>query len=246
MRITLTVNGRHVITNHASGFDVEKFTGVRLDILRSASRWIDVFNSAKKDLAIVVGIANKYQGMAKDLTGDVKSSVSAISSCWEATTESEDTEHPSRLMMLSVISNFETIIKDHINDFNIGNNAVILDSLFNGGAFRSINLTVELTEDEEEEFGVSKGKLLMLRIRKGVHISKVRKGDTYVYGLNLDMVCPPMNFAALLYGHPQLISIIAPMVACYIKEVEEAMNFFMQSWNAVKNPQVPAITKQPE
>lgn len=243
MRITLTVNGRHVITNHASGFDVEKFTGVRLNILRSVSRWTDVFNGAKKDLAIVVGLVNKYQGMAKDLAGDVKSSVPAIASCWEASTEAEDTQHPTRLMMLSVMSNFEAIIKYHINDFNIGNNAVMLDSMFNGGAFRSIALTVELTEDEEEEFGVSKTKLLMLRIRKGVHISKVRKGDTYVYGLNLDMVCPSMNFVALLYGHPQLISIIAPMVACYIKEVEEAMNFFMKSWDTVKNPELTAITK---
>ena len=141
------------------------------------------------------------------------------------------------------MSSFENTIKDHINDFNIGNNAVMLDSLFDGGAFRSIALTVELTEDEEEEFGVSKTKLLMLRIRKGVHISKVRKGDTYVYGLNLDMVCPAMNFVALLYGHPQLASIIAPMVACYMKEAEEAMNFFMQSWDSVKRPTVPVITK---
>lgn len=43
MRITLTINGRHVVTNVASGFDVEKFTGVRLDILRSVSHWTSVY-----------------------------------------------------------------------------------------------------------------------------------------------------------------------------------------------------------
>lgn len=242
MRITLTVNGRVVVASSANGFDVEKFTGVRLNIFRAASYWSGVFGEAKKDFELVAGLVKKYKGMAKDFTGEVKSLATDVKMCWEPMQEVKDTQHPTRLMILNIVNNFEAVFKDHVNDFNIGNNAVMLDQLFEGGAFRSIDLSIELSAEEEEEFGIPKWKLLALRFYKGIHITKVRKGGIYVYGLNLDMICPGMNFVALLYGHPELLAIIAPIAACYNKEIEEAVNFFNQSWNAIKNP-VPAIAK---
>lgn len=225
MRITLSVNGRAVVSNFAAGFDAEKFNVVRFDVLRAASYWSGIFGEAKKDLELVAGIVKKYQGMAKDFTCEVKSLATDVKMCWEPMQEVEDTQHPTRLMMLRIFDNFKAVVKDHVNDFNIGNNAVMLDQLFEGGAFRSIDLSVELTSEEEEEFGVSKWKLMALRFSKGIHITKVRKGDTYVYALNLDMICPGMNFVASLYGHPELLALITPIAACYVKELEEAVNF---------------------
>jgi hypothetical protein len=242
MRITLTVNGRVVVANSANGFDAEKFNGVRFDVMRAASYWSGILGEAKKDLELVAGIVKKYQGMAKDFTGEIKSLATDVKMCWEPMQEAEDTQHPTRLMMIHITQNFEAVFKSHVDDFNIGNNAVLLDQLFEGGAFRSIDLSVELSAEEEEEFGIPKWKLLALRFSKGIHITKVRKGDTYVYGLNLDMICPGMNFVALLYGHPELLALIAPIAACYVKEIEEAVNFFNQSWNAIKNP-VPVTAK---
>lgn len=236
MRATLTVNGRHVVTTHASGFDAEKFNGVRFDMLRAASHWNGVVREAKKDIKLVAGLVKKYQGMAKDYTGEVKSLASDLRMCWEPAQEAEDMQHPSRIMMISVFENFEAVFKDHVNDFNIGNNAVMLDQLFEGGAFRSINLSVELTADEEEEFGISKWKLIALRFKTGIHITKIRKGHDYVYSLNLDMLCPGLNFVTLLYGHPELLNIIAPIAACYVKEIDEAVAFFNNSWDSVRNP----------
>ena len=236
MRATLTVNGRHIVTSVATGFDAEKFDGVRFDVLRAASYWNGVAREAKKDLETVIGLVERYKCVAKDFGGEVKSLVSDLSMCWEPVTEAEDTQHPSRLMMTSVIQNFEAVLNDHMNDFNIGNNAVILDQMFDGGAFRTIDVSVELTADEEEEFGISKWKLLAFRLKTGVHITKTRKGSEYVYGLNLDMLCPALNFVALVYGHQELLNIFAPMVACYVKEVEEAVAFFSKSWDVIKNP----------
>ena len=236
MRATLTVNGRHVVTTHASGFDAEKFDGVRFDVLRAASYWNGVIREAKKDIELVAGLVKKYQGMAKDFTGEMNSLASNLRMCWEPAQEAEDIQHPSRIMMISVFENFEAISRDHVNDFNIGNNAVMLDQLFEGGAFRSINLSVELTADEEEEFGISKWKLIAFRFNTGIHITKIRKGHDYVYGLNLDMLCPVLNFVALLYGHPELLNIIAPIATCYVKEVEEAVAHFSKAWDAIKNP----------
>lgn len=236
MRATLTVNGRHVFTNVASGFDAEKFNDVRFDVLRAASHWNGVVREAKNDIKRVVSLVKKYQGMAKDFAGEVKSLASDLTMCWEPTQEADDTQHPSRIMMISIAEKFKAVLNDHINDFNIGNNAVLLDQMFEGGAFRSIDLSVELTADEEEEFGISKWKLVAFRFKTGIHITKIRKGNDYVYGLNLDMLCPVLNFAALLYGHPEILRIFAPIAACYAKEVEEAVGFFLKSWDSVRNP----------
>lgn len=235
MLTTLTVNGRHVVTFVAGGFNAEKFNRVRLDVLCAAFYWNGVLREAKKDIELVVGLVNKYQGIANNFTGEVKFLTSVLKKCWESTKAFEDTQHPSRLMMTSVFENFEAVFKDHVDDFNIGNNAVMLDQLFEGGAFRSINLSVELTADEEEEFGISKWKLIALRFKTGIDITKVRKGNVYVYSLNLDMLCPGLNFVTLLYGHPELLNIIAPIASCYVKEVEEAAGSFLKSWDSVTN-----------
>ena len=236
MRATLTANGRHVVTTVATGFDAEKFDGVRFDVLRAASYWNGVVREAKKDIELVAGLVKKYQSMAKDFTGEVNSLASDLRMCWEPAQEAEDMQHPSRIMMISVFENFEAVVKDHVNDFNIGNNAVMLDQMFEGGAFRSIDLSIELTPEEEEEFGISKWKLVALRFKTGIHITKIRKGHDYVYSFNLDMLCPVLNFVALLYGHPELLNIIAPIGACYVKEVEEAVAHFSKAWDSVRNP----------
>ena len=236
MRATLTVNNRHVVTTVANGFDPEKFSGIRFDVLRAASYWNGVIREAKRDFELVTGLVKKYQGMAKDFTGEVNSLASDLRMCWAPVTEAEDTQHPSRLMMISIAENFEAVMTDHINDFNIGNNAFLLDQMYDGAAFRSIDLNIELTADEEEEFGISKWNLIAFRFKTGIHITKVRKGNDYVYGLNLDMLCPALNFVALLYGHPEILRIFAPIAACYAKEVEEAVGFFLKSWDSIKNP----------
>ena len=173
---------------------------------------------------------------ANDFTGEVKSLALDLSMCWEPAQEAEDTQHPSRIMMISIAENFEAVLNDHINDFNIGNNAVLLDQMYEGGAFRSIDFSIELTAEEEEEFGISKWKLIAFRFKTGIHITKTRKGNDYVYAVNLDMVCPALNFVALLYGHPEILRIFAPIAACYAKEVEEAVGFFLKSWDSVRNP----------
>jgi hypothetical protein len=236
MRATLTVNGRHAVTTVATGFNPEKFSGIRFDVLRAASYWNGVVREAKRDFDLVAGLVKKYQGLVKDFTGEVKSLALDLSMCWEPAQEAEDTQHPSRIMMISIAENFEAVLNDHINNFNIGNNAVLLDQMYEGGAFRSINLSIELTSDEEEEFGISKWKLIAFRFKTGVHITKTRNGNDYVYGLNLDMLCPALNFSALLYGHPEILRIFAPIAACYAKEVEEAVGFFLKSWDSVRNP----------
>lgn len=236
MRATLTVNGRAVVTSYASGFDSEKFNDVRFHILRSASYWKGAVREAKKDLEIAIGLVNKYKRMAKDFSGEVKSLSSDLFACWDSIKEAEDSQHPSRIMMISIAENLEAVLKDHINDFNIGNNGVLLDALYEGGAFRTIDFAIELTSEEEEEFGISKWKLIALRFKTGLNITKVRKGGDYVYSLNLDALCPALNFSALLYGHPELLSVFAPIVACYMKEAEEAVAYFNKSWDSVKNP----------
>ena len=236
MRATLTVNNRHVVTTVANGFDPEKFDGVRFDVLRAASYWNGVVREAKRDFDLVAGLVKKYQGMAKDFTGEVNSLASDLRMCWAPVQEAEDTQHPSRLMMVSIAENFEAVMTDHINDFNIGNNAFLLDQMYDGAAFRSIDFNIELTADEEEEFGISKWKLIAFRLKTGIHITKVRKGNDHVYAVNLDMVCPALNFVALLYGHPEILRIFAPIAACYAKEVEEAVGFFLKSWDSVRNP----------
>ena len=62
-----------------------------------------------------------------------------------------------------------------------------------------------------------------------------RKGNVYVYSLNLDILCPGINFVILLYGHPELLNIIAPIAACYVKDFEEAAGSFLKSWDSVTN-----------
>ena len=236
MRATLTVNGRHAVTTVATGFNSDKFSGVRFDVLRAARVFNCLAREAKRDFDLVVGLAKKYQGRVKDFAGEVKSLALDLSMCWEPAQEAEDTQHPSRIMMISIAENFKAVLNDHINDFNIGNNAVLLDQMYEGGAFRSIDLTIELTSEEEEEFGISKWKLAAFRFKTGINITKVRKGKDYIYGLNLDMLCPALNFSALLYGHPEILRVFAPIVACYAKEVEEAVGFFLKSWDSVRNP----------
>ena len=235
MLTILTVNGRDVVLFVAGGFNAEKFNRVRSDVLCAAFYWNGVLREAKKDIELVAGLVNKYQGIANNFTGEVKFLTSVLKKCWESTKTFEDTQHPSRLMMTSVFDNIEAVFKNHFDDFNIGNNTVMLDQLFKGGAFRSINLSVELTTEEEEEFGISKWKLIALRFKTGIDITKVRKGNNYVYSLNLDILCPGINFAILLYGHPELLNIIAPIVACYIKDFEEAVGSFLKSWDSVTN-----------
>ena len=118
MRATLTVNGRHVVTTHAFGFDAEKFNGVRFDVLRAASYWNGVIREAKRDFDLVAGLVKKYQGVAKDFTGEVKSLASDLRMCWEPVQEAEDTQHPSRMMMVSIAENFEAVL-NAIDSFEV-------------------------------------------------------------------------------------------------------------------------------
>lgn len=234
MKVAVQINGREVVSSMFTGFSVENFDHAYRHITLAVERWKGELKAAKKDFEILKEMAERYQAMLEPLKQDVKSAVELVEDCWESFSETCDENHPVAVMANGAFNAQRSVIEPLMRIEMPDYNRECLNSIYADGGLESLIVSVELTLEEEEAFGVNRLKLLALRFKTGVRITKnyYCSGD-HVYSLHLPVA--PLNFMFNIISNEQLNAAIAPIVVSYIQEFTAWLNAFEADWNTYKS-----------
>ena len=250
MKLSLIVNGTTVVSLAAEGFNAEKFNTVRLKLAQAVVKAEKHLKVIKEDTAVIVKIAKKHKDVVKENTVVFKGIITEASACWTDVQEKDFSEaSPVAAFMKKTFNDFDAFAKNASERDFSGYNAMQINKLVMDASFRSLRLEFFLTEEEDDSFGINRFKLLILQIRTGYKVTKVKVDGGFSYVFNLNMLCPGLNLIAAMISNQALMAIMVPMMECYETEMNKWLKEYMSDWNVLKSDleecEAPAIQQDP-
>ena len=192
----------------------------------------------------------KHKDTVKENTVVFKGIITEASACWAGVQEKDFSEaSPVASFMKKTFTDFDALAKGASERDFSGYNGMQINKLVVDGSFRSLRLEFLLTDEEDDSFGINRFKLLMLQMRTGYKVTKVKVEGGFAYVFNLNMLCPGLNLIAAIASNQALMAAMLPMMECYEAEMNKWLKEYMSDWNALKADQedceVPAIEKDP-
>lgn len=250
MKLSLIVNGTTVGSVTAEGFDANKFSAVRLKLAQAVVKAEKHLKVIKEDTAVIVKIAKKHKDVIKENTVVFKGIITETSACWTGIQEKDFSEDSATAtFMKKTFNDFDAFAKNASERDFSGYNAMLINQLVLDASFRSLRLEFFLTEEEDDSFGINRFKLLMLQIRTGYKVTKVKVDGGFSYVFNLNMLCPGLNLIAAIISNQALMSMMIPMMECYEGEINKWLKEYMSDWKVLKADleecEAPAVQQDP-